>query len=290
MYNLSECAVPVFYFLSAYLFYRNFDGSWPQYKRKLKTRFFSLFIPYVIFCTFGYFKHLIVTNSLGGGNFIGWIRELWVCQTMPLWFVRELMFFVLLSPLFFYIKSKKWLSVILSLIILCLIIFNYVPYSSFIYWTPVYLIGVNMKPAYWDIAAELVKRFRPVILILLAIYVLWCWFLPNGTGYSSIVVSLDFIAFRLITPILSIPVIIMIANSSLSTRQWMNYSFFVYCMHFPVIQILKSIYNIYPSLFLNSQIINYLFIVVLSYSLCVVIAMFTERYLPRVWQVINGRR
>lgn len=69
MYNLSECAVPMFYFLSAYLFYRTFDGSWSQYKEKIKRRFFSLFIPYIIFCTFGYIKHLVATRTLGGGKF-----------------------------------------------------------------------------------------------------------------------------------------------------------------------------------------------------------------------------
>lgn len=69
MYNLSECAVPIFYFLSAYLFYRTFDGSLAQYKTKISRRFFSLFVPYVLFCTLGYIKHLAVSR-VGGGIWI----------------------------------------------------------------------------------------------------------------------------------------------------------------------------------------------------------------------------
>ncbi len=68
MYNLSECAVPVFFFISAFLFYRTFDGAIAKYKEKIYRRFWSLFIPYVIFCSFGYIKHLIATD-IGGGQF-----------------------------------------------------------------------------------------------------------------------------------------------------------------------------------------------------------------------------
>ena len=53
LYNISECAVPFFFFLSAYLFYRTYDGSWSQYLYKIKRRVWSLVIPYIIFGTKG---------------------------------------------------------------------------------------------------------------------------------------------------------------------------------------------------------------------------------------------
>ena len=68
LYNFSECAVPMFYFLSAYLFYRSFDGSLKQYKEKIYRRFYSLLVPYVIFCTFGFIKHLTVAGAVSGGG------------------------------------------------------------------------------------------------------------------------------------------------------------------------------------------------------------------------------
>lgn len=63
MYNVSECAVPVFFYLSAFLFFRTFDGSIISYRKKMKRRFYSLFIPYVFFCTFGYMKHLVAIEG-----------------------------------------------------------------------------------------------------------------------------------------------------------------------------------------------------------------------------------
>lgn len=53
-YNFSECAVPIFFFLSAFLFYRTFDGSKEKYISKMKRRFWSLVVPYIIFNTIGY--------------------------------------------------------------------------------------------------------------------------------------------------------------------------------------------------------------------------------------------
>lgn len=66
MYNLSECAVPVFFFISAFLFYRTYNGTWANYKEKISRRVRSLFIPYIIFCTLGYVK-AIAFNGAGGG-------------------------------------------------------------------------------------------------------------------------------------------------------------------------------------------------------------------------------
>ena len=54
LYNLSECAVPIFYFISALLFYRNFDGTKKAYVTKIKSRLFSLALPYLIFNILGY--------------------------------------------------------------------------------------------------------------------------------------------------------------------------------------------------------------------------------------------
>ena len=66
LYNISECAVPVFFLLSAYLFYRTFDGTVENYIQKIKRRFWSLFVPYIIFNTIGYVKNITFGGRNGG--------------------------------------------------------------------------------------------------------------------------------------------------------------------------------------------------------------------------------
>jgi fucose 4-O-acetylase-like acetyltransferase len=293
MYNLSECAVPIFYFLSAYLFFRTYDGTWLQYKNKINRRFFSLFIPYIIFCTFGYIKHLLVSNTLitssGGGYFlIGWLKELWLCQTMPLWFIRELMALCLLAPFFYWLKNRLILS---SIIIVLTIIFasiGAVPYRSFVYWIPVYLLGTHMSQICESINSHI--KDKKLIVVLMLLYILLCWFLPNSSNDSSITSNFVFILFRVITPFFYLPFMINIANSNTKTYEWMNYSFFVYCMHFPVITILSMIYDKTIMRVADFELLKYILIVTMVYALCVMMAMCLRRFLPVVWNILNGRR
>lgn len=296
MYNLSECAVPIFYFLSAYLFFRMFDGSLEQYRKKLYRRFFSLFIPYVIFCTLGYIKHIFASGLLTNGNLtlwggvIYWLSELCLCQTMPLWFIRELMFLVLLTPCFYELKKHKTLSYIIVLLIVLLVTIGFVHYRSFAYWIPVYMLGVNLKKNWWNDIHHIVTKYNSVFITIIGLYIIGCWFLPNGTENSSYLNNFIFIIFRIITPICFIPLLVYITNSNYKVYKWMNYSFFVYCMHFPIITILSLIFEKISIPLVHSESFKYIIIVVLTYSLCVIMAMFMEHFMPKIWMVINGRR
>lgn len=288
LYNISECAVPIFYFLSAYLFFRSYDGSWIQYKRKIYRRFFSLFIPYVVFCTLGYIKHAIASGEHIG--FVGWLTELFLCETMPLWFIRELLALSLLAPCFFWMKKKIWASMLILPIIIVLVSIGLIEYRSFVYWIPVYMLGVNFNKNWWDNINVFVKKYHFIFITLISIYAITCWFLPNcgetRGGYENSI----YLIFRILTPLIFIPTLIFITNSTLQVRKWMNYAFFVYCMHFPIITILTIIYDRICSPFVHSELIKYFLIVAITYTLCVLIAMFCQRFMPKFWSVINGGR
>lgn len=286
LYNISECAVPVFYFLSAYLFFRSYDGSWQNYKKKIYRRFFSLLIPYVIFCTLGYIKHELVSGERNG--VLGWLTELYLCETMPLWFIRELLALSLLAPCFYWIKKHWYTSALTILAIIILISIGYVKYRSFVYWIPVYLLGVNLNKNNLDNIAGIVKKYRYVCILLILLYIVSCWFLPNGSRTNF--VNLVYILFRIVTPLIFIPILIYITESNIKTREWMNFAFFVYCMHFPVITVLSLLYDKWISSFFHNHLFKYFIIVFFSYSLCVIMAILIQRFLPKIWNVINGGR
>ncbi|MGN1051453.1 MAG: acyltransferase family protein, partial [Acutalibacteraceae bacterium] len=46
--GITRFAIPIFFILSGYLFFRNFDLSFKGYFAKIKSRFFSLVIPFVV--------------------------------------------------------------------------------------------------------------------------------------------------------------------------------------------------------------------------------------------------
>jgi len=121
---VASCAVPVFFFMSGYLFFRHVSVLTPGvYRQKLKSRFHSLLIPYVLWigawilgCHIIY-NVPVVTNLLhlnqGGysANSIGdVVRSFWAYYekeegTYPrlgqFWYIRDLMVVVLFSPVIF---------------------------------------------------------------------------------------------------------------------------------------------------------------------------------------------
>lgn len=97
-----ESFVPLFFMISGYLFFRTYTPD--KAKKKLLSRCKSLLVPYIIwnvvyavfFLTL--FKLGFVTNlnvPKGIGNLLLYIFD---SRFSPLWFVKYLMIFVLISP------------------------------------------------------------------------------------------------------------------------------------------------------------------------------------------------
>ena len=137
---LASIAVPAFFFISGFLFFYNVDTfSWNVYKEKLWKRFVSLFVPYLlwnILIIVLYFVAQMQFPELISGNkktfdeycWYDWLLILWdtnlvddtafksVPFNYPLWFLRDLMVIVCLSPLVYYIVKKLRMLLVLMLI------------------------------------------------------------------------------------------------------------------------------------------------------------------------------
>ncbi len=138
------CAVPVFFAISAYLFFYNLGTwDWDKYTAKLKKRFKSLFIPYAGWILFSV-AIVLFTSLRSYDSLISWLSEhgywhiFWDSERSPsvsvnflgmavpgnitplsvhLWYLRDLMVMVVLSPALYWIlkKTKIWGVVLLML-------------------------------------------------------------------------------------------------------------------------------------------------------------------------------
>ena len=116
--TLPHVAVPLFLLFSGYLFFKEgrFDGA--LYQRKLKSRFRTLFIPYIIWSTLCFI--IAVAQGKITPTFLHYFQGLWDTElwndgvsfsrtlpgypvNMPLWFIRDLMILVLISPLIWFL-------------------------------------------------------------------------------------------------------------------------------------------------------------------------------------------
>lgn len=134
--GICRLAVPIFFFISGYLFFsglENWDASvWYQ---KAKRRFRSLVVPYFLWnliaavCIFSYSALRARTGAIDPVSFQtfwtewGGLRLFWDCDKgmpldYPLWFIRNLIVFIALTPLIFICIKKFHCSLIILIAIL----------------------------------------------------------------------------------------------------------------------------------------------------------------------------
>ncbi|MCR4859754.1 MAG: acyltransferase, partial [Bacteroidales bacterium] len=120
---LTKVCVPLFFVISGYLFFRNMpekpDVRW--FWGKISSRFFTLVIPYLIANIIAwvcyYFAITQVPSMVSGFFGDSWKDPLFVFWTGPvnlsLWFIRELIVAVLLSPLvYLLVRYLGWWGVL----------------------------------------------------------------------------------------------------------------------------------------------------------------------------------
>lgn len=133
-------AIPFFFLISGFLFFNNVNQL-NDCLKKIKKRFFTLFIPYL------YWNIILISLCLILSIFpqlrpqlqhtyklqysLSWIIEKLTYSPIvgQFWYIRTLFIFILLSPLYFLIFKSKLFS--LSIIILSIILWDLVDTSIF---------------------------------------------------------------------------------------------------------------------------------------------------------------
>ena len=131
--GVCRLAVPCFFFISGFLFFNKLhEWSWSEWRRKIKGRVKSLLIPYLLWniialiCFWGH--DIFAGNSaslIQQYHNYGGIRLFWSTNggipigssafpiDGPLWFVRDLIYYILLTPLIYlFLKWTKIFGVL----------------------------------------------------------------------------------------------------------------------------------------------------------------------------------
>jgi len=141
---LTHIAVPTFYLISGYLFFINFQKwSWEGYKKKLNSRIKTLLVPYLLWNVIPFLLAvlaMLVAVSIKGKpmevveTYIadknwhifydcyewGTTRINWLGENLrmtgpydyPLWFLRDLIVVIMMSPIIYYAIKKSGLFII----------------------------------------------------------------------------------------------------------------------------------------------------------------------------------
>lgn len=277
--GICQVAVPIFYFLSAYLFFWNCYNK-ESIGDKLKSRIHTLLVPYLIWNTvweiyyFLLYKACISEKDFSGYTFFNYILDVISSKNTALWFVKWLILFSAAAPIINYILHHRvmfWLTEILSLIILLEVKVNY--YTP-LYWLPMYLMG-----GYFGIHKMLVidkdRRWKKVTVCgcLIVLISLILVALINNNWLSYVVLRyIGSYAFLLIW------VLLPLFNFNVNV---MNYTFPIYCMHVPICGLIKHF---------SAGIGGFILSPIISIGIIYLFAQIIIRYMPTGYYILFGKK
>lgn len=316
---LPRIGVPMFFFISGYLFFKGGEWSRAIYLQKLRKRFHGLLIPYLLWgaIAVGYFalklSPMLVTffpNELHfEWNFhnifwLFWNKALAFNPlatdahtyplNVPLWYVRELMLAVIFSPFIYWIISR-WKGYVVWL--LGLIWFLSVNFSNkfFCFGIPLEQIATCLFFFTWggvngwhqiDFIA-LFRRFKvaPYLYAVIAMIDAVSKDCPWNHYLHTVGIIVGIIAaFSVASKV------VKIKNCNL----WLSmgrYGFFIFAMHYIVIQdvgkVLIKCFWIDSPIYLLSV---YIIVPILTIIICIIAQKVLYFLSPRICSMLSGNR
>lgn len=287
--TICDIAVPCFFCLSAYLFFRNFNIS--KYPSKIKSRIKSLVVPYLFWSSIFLIYTIIITN-------ISWIKELntildpiqyditsfikYIILAKydgPLWYIKILFLLCLISPILYYLINKlKKANLGIVCIIFLLNLYFEPSYYGFLYWFPLYYliayltinkIDKNYPSGWW------------LYLLYIVLFIL------------AVLFPLNYQVNYLYKMFLPFPLIILFLRFKFlekEPKEITKHSFIIYCTHNAIAVAIKRIIILFignnPILMLFLQLITCILTLLFIY----IVITLLIKIAPRFVQFISGGR
>lgn len=284
-----KLSVPIFLLISGYLFFR--EGSYVLTKElwshKLKKRISSLLVPYLLWNFIGY----IIYALQAGVSFDDFFHSFWVIDIPgrggsspidgPLWYVRNLMIMVVISPIIAYMI--KYTKCYLILIMTILWIIQIPPFNKGI-GIAFYFFSLGGYLRVFDYHVENLQRYAKYLIIAYPIYVIYAFLMQSNSD------SWDFQLGILlgIGAIFSLTIHLIKCGSGNCkfTKILSETSFFIYCLHDLLLQFLKPFF----SEILGTGDFAYISLIVVDIALCLGFFYVLKRISPKVTSLLMGGR
>ena len=188
--GICRLAVPLFFFVSGYLFFNNLnDWSWTAWRVKIRHRVKSLFIPYFLWNSIAFLVFWGFSFHLGNGmsfcqyfHKVGGVQLFWNTGSgipfggtvfpldSPLWFIRDLMVYTLLTPVIYTFIKGMGLTGYVVVLGIFVIVSGLIPegFVFFLTGSVLQINGKNIVRIIWD-KRIFFYTFASVFLIALLI-------------------------------------------------------------------------------------------------------------------------
>lgn len=298
--SLGQIAVPGFFMVSSYLFYRGF--TWKKLIPKWRTRVNSLLIPYLLWNLLYYIGYVAATRLPGVSHVIGKTPAPFNLEQAAaavvrysynpvFWYLYQLILLVALAPVIYVLCKNTWVGGVSILTVMFALWknwdFPFLNMDAFFYTCTAAYISLHRDG--WGRAAEHSgegrNRWLLPLALLLASGSLAFLGQPGRCLYKT---ALFTVLFRL----LGVCAVWVVSGyiKFPRTREWMKHSFFLYAIHFAWVRLFnKAGAFILPARPASALLMFFLmpvFMVALSHW----IGKGLAQVAPKVFRVLSGGR
>jgi len=246
-HGLVMISTPMLFIISGYLFFISLQPSQNSFLSKYQRRFFTLLLPYVFWCVWGFILMLLcgylfphkpfpLSETIASLSTLGIIDKIFI-RPVPyqFWFIRNLMALILFSPLI-YLGIKKLRAITLTVVLLGWFLAKY----PFI---------ISMKSICFFVLGAYFALEKPRFVIKKPDLFLIIWVLLALVGtylefYHRHWIALYIIKFSIIAGLIGIWFGYDRYADKMLHQRWFftfsKFSFFIFAFHEPVLSLFKN--------------------------------------------------
>jgi len=290
--GIGQIAVPGFFMISAFLFYRGF--SWNKLITKWDLRVRSVLLPFILWNFLYYIGYVI-------GSRIPWLTDVVEKGTVPFnlsalvdavlhytynyvfWYLYQLILLILLAPVLYLLLNKWWVGIVFQLclwgLMLARIDLGQLNLDALIYYSFAAFLGLHGRKTV-EAGGSRIRLATGVLLIVL-----------GGVVYYMALVLAS-------PPLLVLCRLLMVTGLWTAVpgerlpepKQWMTCNFFLYATHFALVRLINKIgARILPAL-LPVPLLLYLLLPLIALAVSYPVGKLLRYRLPRIWNLLNGGR
>jgi hypothetical protein len=299
--SITRFAVPMFFILSGIAFYKDYDNK--KYFKKIKSRVFTLVIPYLLWNTLWMIFDIVCSYTFISRFFTG--RKPFVLtfssfmlgifhngNNGPFWFVFNLIIFSAAAPLIYLLIRNKYVGIVSVGIIAVLTYFDFGLPSS-VFSTPIsivfYMIGAIIGKHFFALTTKKAgKGLGWGSVSFLVVYIVAKNIFPPAINTWTDDLFLKSVIFVLASFALWNAVDLFI--DYIRPRAIYGRSFAIFAMHINISAIITKLIALCLPRTPWMAIPNFIITVILTLIVINVVCVLLERFLPHVNAVLMGNR
>ena len=315
---VAQIAVPGFFMISGYLFYRDF--TWKSLRKKWNRRIKSILVPFILWNGIYYLGYVIGSRLPGmaqvlGKGIVPFTIEAAVDAVLNyrynyvFWYLHQLMLLTILAPLLWQFLRTRWGSALLVFVPLWLTAQNlHLPFlnlDALIYYGSGAALAVETarwREKGWQEGLGRISRIpeSPWHMVHLLPERLWngrraavgviCLVLAAISYWAGLktAVMAGFILCRLFAVAglwLFVP-----GDKLPPAKDFMCHNFFLYAVHFAFVRLINKVLALMFPVTTWEPLVLFLLMPGLVLAVSTLLGRILRRYLPGLWRLLNGYR